>query len=267
MSSAPSSGAASLPSDGIRCHRDGPVLRITFDRPHVLNAVTSAVLDDLSELLTETGADPAIRVVVLAGAGRAFSSGADLTTVTDLPPEATLHAANRVIRALSTIPQPVVATVHGPAAGVGCSIALACDLVLASTDAFFQLAFVNVGLMPDGGATLLVPANIGRARAMHLSLLGERLPAQRAADWGLIHRVVEPSSLADDVDELVTRLSRAAPLAMAATKRAVNAATLGGLEGSLGRETEGQTALLGSEDFATAVAAFQNKQTAYFTGR
>ncbi|BBH68452.1 enoyl-CoA hydratase [Actinoplanes sp. OR16] len=251
----------------IDCHRDGPVLRLTFNRPHVLNAVTSQVLDDLTELLTETAEDPAVRVIVLSGAGRAFSSGADLTTVTDAPPAATLHSANQLIRTLIALPQPVVASVHGPAAGVGCSIALACDFVLASTDAFFQLAFVKVGLMPDGGATLLVPANIGRARAMSLSLLGERLPATTAAEWGLIHRVVDPSSLKNDVDELATRLSRAAPLALTAAKRAVNAATLGVLEDSLKREAEGQSALLESSDFQTALAAFRSKQTPYFTGR
>ncbi|WP_328474961.1 enoyl-CoA hydratase [Actinoplanes sp. NBC_00393] len=248
-------------------HRDGPVLRITFNRPQVLNAVTSTVLDDLTDLLTETGEDPEVRVVVLAGAGRAFSSGADLTTPSDRPPAATLHAANRVIRALGAIPQPVVAAVHGPAAGVGCSIALAADLVLASSNAFFQLAFVNVGLMPDGGATLLVPANIGRARAMSLAMLGERLPATTAAEWGLIHRVVDADALPDAVDELATRLSRAAPLAVTAAKRAVNAATLGALEDSLKRETEGQTALLGSEDFQTALTAFRDKQTPSFSGR
>ncbi|WP_433824385.1 enoyl-CoA hydratase-related protein [Actinoplanes sp. CA-015351] len=250
----------------ITCHRDGPILRLTFNRPHVLNAVTPAVLDDLTELLTETAEDPSVRVVVLAGAGRGFSSGADLGADFSSP-EATLHAANRLIRCLGTLPQPVVAAVQGPAAGVGASIALACDLVLASTTAFFQLAFVNIGLMPDGGATLLVPANIGRARALRLALLGERLPAAIAADWGLIHQVVDPPDLAGAVDQLATRLSRAAPLALAAAKRAVNAATLGGLEDSLERELVGQSALLGSEDFRTAVAAFRAKQTPDFAGR
>ncbi|MEU8242991.1 enoyl-CoA hydratase [Actinoplanes missouriensis] len=252
----------------IGCHRDGPILRITLNRPHVLNAVTEPVLHDLAELITEAGEDPEVRVIVLAGAGRAFSSGADLTTVTEVSsPAGTIHAANQVIRSIGAVPQPVVAAVHGPAAGVGCSIALACDLVLASSDAFFQLAFVRVGLMPDGGATLLVPAGIGRARAMSLALLGDRLPATTAAEWGLIHRVVGPDSLAADVDDLAGRLSRSAPLALTATKRAVNAATLGGLEDSMGRELEGQSALLTSADFRTAVSAFRAKQTPHFAGR
>jgi enoyl-CoA hydratase len=252
----------------IGCHRDGPVLRITLNRPHVLNAVTEGVLNDLADLVTETGEDPDVRVVVLAGAGRAFSAGADLTVTSKISsPAATIHAANRVTRALLGIPQPVVAAVHGPAAGVGCSIALAADLVLASTNAFFQLAFVNVGLMPDGGATLLVPANIGRARAMRLALLGERLPAATAADWGLIHRVVEPGELAPALDELVTRLSVAAPLALTGTKMAVNAATLSAVEDALARELTGQSALLESADFAAAVAAFREKRTPQFAGR
>jgi enoyl-CoA hydratase len=252
----------------ISCHRDGPVLRITLNRPHVLNAVTEGILNDLADLVTETGEDPAVRVVVLAGTGRAFSAGADLTVTSEVSsPAATIHAANRLIRALLGIPQPVVAAVHGPAAGVGCSIALAADLVLASSNAFFQLAFVNVGLMPDGGATLLVPAGIGRARAMRLALLGERLPATTAADWGLIHRVVDADELPSALDELVTRLSAAAPLALTDTKRAINAATLDNLEDALARELAGQSALLESADFATAAAAFREKRTPSFVGR
>ncbi|BAL89539.1 putative enoyl-CoA hydratase/isomerase [Actinoplanes missouriensis 431] len=252
----------------IGCRRDGPVLRITLNRPHVLNAVTETVLRDLADLITEAGEDPEVRVLVLAGAGRAFSSGADLTTVTEISsPAGTIHAANQVIRSIGAVPQPVVAAVQGAAAGVGCSIALACDLVLASSDAYFQLAFVRVGLMPDGGATLLVPAGVGRARAMSLALLGDRLPAATAAEWGLIHRVVDPASLAAGVDDLAGRLSRSAPLALAATKRAVNAATLGGLEDSMGRELEGQSALLTSADFQTAVSAFREKKTPDFAGR
>ncbi|GIE29451.1 enoyl-CoA hydratase [Actinoplanes italicus] len=252
----------------IGCHRDGAVLRITLNRPHVLNAVTEGILNDLADLITETGDDPDVRVLVLSGAGRAFSAGADLTVTSGISsPAGTIHAANRVIRALLGIPQPVVAAVHGPAAGVGCSIALAADLVLASANAFFQLAFVNVGLMPDGGATLLVPAAIGRARALRLALLGERLPATTAAEWGLIHRVVDAGDLGPALDELVARLSVAAPLALTGTKRAVNAATLGALEDSLARELTGQSALLESADFATAVAAFRDKRTPEFVGR
>ncbi|GAA0457171.1 enoyl-CoA hydratase [Actinoplanes capillaceus] len=251
----------------IDCHRDGPVLRITLNRPHVLNAVTEGVLDDLAELITEAGDDPDVRVLVLSGTGRAFSSGADLTVGDFSSPAGTIEAANRVVRAIRAVPRPVVAAVHGPAAGVGCSIALACDLVLTSTSAFFQLAFVNVGLMPDGGATLLVPANIGRARAMSLALLGERLPATTAAQWGLVYRVVEPEQLRPALDELTTRLSRAAPLALTETKHAVNAATLGDLEDSLARELTGQSALLESADFHTAVTAFAEKRTPDFVGR
>ncbi|GAA4971120.1 enoyl-CoA hydratase [Actinoplanes utahensis] len=257
-----------MTTDDIGVHHDGPVLRITLNRPRVLNAVTEAVLDDLADLVTEAGTDPDVRVLVLSGAGRAFSAGADLGSAAAVTsPEATVQAANRLIRALLAVPRPIVAAVHGPAAGVGCSIALACDLVLASSTAFFQLAFVNVGLMPDGGATLLVPAGVGRARAMALSLLGERLPATTAAAWGLVHRVVEPGELQPALDTLVTRLSTAAPLALTATKQAVNAATLGDLEGALQRELTGQSALLASTDFHTAAAAFLAKETPHFVGR
>lgn len=258
-------------SDEIAVRRDGAVLRITLNRPHVLNAVTEAVLVDLADVVEEAGADADVRVVVLTGAGRAFSSGADLggdaAASADNPPgPGTILAANRLARALRDSPKPVVAAVNGPAAGVGCSIALACDLVVASETAYFLLAFVNIGLMPDGGATALVPANVGRARAMQMALLGERIPAATALDWGLVHRVLPAADLDAAVEELAAKLAAGPPRALAATKRAVNAATLGQLDPALERELDGQSGLLTTADFVEAVQAFGEKRTPKFTG-
>jgi enoyl-CoA hydratase len=255
----------------VAVRREGAVLTISLNRPQVLNAVTAGVLADLGDLVEEAGDDPEVRVIVITGTGRAFSSGADLgggrKVSTDEPPSAdTLHAANRLARLLRTVPKPVIAAVNGPAAGVGCSIALACDLVVASESAYFLLAFVNIGLMPDGGATALVPANVGRARAMEMALLGDRIPAPTALAWGLIHRAVPADELAATVEALAAKLAAGAPRALAASKRAVNEATLGQLDPALERELEGQTVLLSTPDFVEALAAFGEKRAPRFTG-
>jgi enoyl-CoA hydratase len=252
--------------------RDGAALTITLNRPTRLNAVTAEVLEILGDRLQEAGQDPELRVIVLTGEGRAFSSGADLAAGGDQldsanpPGVETLDAANRLIRTIRDLPQPVIAAVNGPAVGVGCSIALGCDLVVAVESAYFLLAFINIGLMPDGGATALVPVNVGRGRAMQMALLGERIPAAIALDWGLIYRVVPEGDLDGVVAELVQRFATGAPRAAAATKQAVNAATLGPLDGALDRERDGQGALLASEDFVEAVQAFAAKRKPKFSG-
>ncbi|TQS45825.1 enoyl-CoA hydratase [Cryptosporangium phraense] len=252
----------------IEVDRDGAVLTIRLNRPERLNSVTTAVLDDLADLLEEAAADADVRVIVLAGNGRAFSSGADLKegATNGRPGTDTILAANRVVRALRDARQPTVAAVHGPAVGVGCSLALACDLVLASSDAYFLLSFTSIGLMPDGGATALVPTSIGRARAMAMALVPERIRAAEALAWGLIYRVVEADELDSSLKALTERLATGAPLALAATKRAINESTLGALEPALGRELENQGRLLQTDDLAEAVVAFAEKRPPKFTG-
>jgi enoyl-CoA hydratase len=263
---------------GVR--REGAVLTVTLNRPERLNAVTADVLDDLGDLLEEAGEDDGLRVVVLTGAGRAFSSGdlgADLGPGPGPgsgPAEAgrprgvrSLLAANRVVRSLRSMPQPVVAAVNGPAVGVGCSLALGCDLVVAAESAYFLLSFTSIALMPDGGATALVPAAIGRARAMEMALVPERIPAAVAHDWGMIYRVVPDGELAATVTRLVDRLAAGAPRALAATKLAVNAAALAGLDAALQTELEDQSRLLATADFAEAAGAFGERRPPVFTGR
>jgi enoyl-CoA hydratase/carnithine racemase len=257
--------------DEVAVRRDGAVLRITLNRPERLNAVTAPVLDDLADLLEEAAEDAAVRVVLLTGAGRAFSSGADLGGADGLDPAqppgpATLIAANRVVRAVQAAPQPVVAVVNGPAVGIGCSLALGCDLVLAADTAYFLLSFTSIGLMPDGGATLFVPAATGRARALEMALVPERVPAAQAREWGLIWRVVPAADLDAAVEALVARLLASAPRALAESKRAVNAVALAALDAALDREGEGQARLLRTADFAEGVAAFAAKRLPRFTG-
>ncbi len=163
--------------------------------------------------------------------------------------------------------KPVVAAVNGVAAGVGCSIALAADLVVAAESATFLLAFARVGLMPDGGSSATVAASIGRARAMRMGLLAEPLTASEALDAGLVTHVVPDEEFQAEVERMVRRLASGPPLALAATKRAVNAATLGGLEAALERERTGQTILLGTQDAAEGIRAFAEGRRPRFEGR
>lgn len=158
------------------------VLSVTIDRPESLNSLTKPVLAGMADAIEGAATDPRVKVVRLGGAGRGFSSGGAIS-VDDVwasgPPTDTVAEANRTVRAIVALPQPVVAVVQGPTVGCGVSLALACDLVLASDNAFFMLAHTNVGLMPDGGASALVQAAIGRIRAMHMALLPDRVPAPR----------------------------------------------------------------------------------------
>jgi enoyl-CoA hydratase len=171
-----------------------------------------------------------------------------------------------MIRAVVALDQPVVAGVHGVAAGVGCSLALACDLVVAGERASFLLAFTRIGLMPDGGATATVAASIGRARAMRMALLAEPLGAAAAHAAGLVSHLVPDGEVPATVDTLVERLLTGAPLALAATKRAVGAATLGELEMALERERTGQTVLLRTRDAAEGMRAFAQRRRPDFEG-
>lgn len=255
---------------GVQSQVSEGVLTATITRPDALNAVTAETLTSLSAAVEDAAADPSVAAIVLRGEGRAFCSGADLGTADDLAGEgsaATIDGANRLVAALRDTPLPVVAVVHGPCAGVGVPIALAADLVLASDTAFFMLAFTKIGLMPDGGSTALVAASIGRARAMHMALLAERIGAEDALAMGLVSAVHPADELETAVDAVVDRLRHGPRVAFAETKQAINAATLGSLDGAFRRERDGQVRLLGSADFAEGAAAFSTKRAPQFTDR
>lgn len=242
---------------------DERVLTITWNDPERLNGMTGEMLDAASDAVEQ--APDTTRVIVIAGAGRAFSTGARLDGA--LSGAEPMDVANRLIRAIVASPIPVVAAVNGPAAGFGCSVALAADITIAKQSAYFLLPFVNLGLMPDGGTTAVVAASIGRARASAMALLGERLPATEAASAGLIHAAVPDDGFDAEVDRIVTRLAAGPAVAYRATKQAVNAATLGGLDAALDRERDGQVALFATEDFAEGASAFMAKRTPTFVGR
>lgn len=243
------------------------VLRVTINRADALNACTTEMLRTIEAAFNDHDRDEDVRVAVLTGAGRGFCSGADIggkdgqTPATD-----TLDAASDVVSAIRRFPRPVVALTRGPVAGVGVSLAIACDLVLAADDAFFLLAFAKIGLMPDGGATALVAAAIGRARAMRMAMLAEKVPAARAHEWGLISHVEPADSFEAKAQQLVDELSAGPSLGYRAMKDAINEATLTELDNAFRRERRGQGDLLLTADYAEGAASFQERRPPRFTG-
>ena len=247
--------------DGLLIDETGAILRITLDRPDKFNALTADLIHAVADCIEQTTA----RVVVLTGNGKAFCSGADVSG--DKPSMDTLYAANRLTMTILESSTTVVAAVNGIAAGVGVSFALACDQQVVKQSAAFMLAFTKIGLMPDGGASLLVPAAVGRARAARMALLAEKVPAPQAAEWGLVSHVVSDEDFDAEVDRVVGAVAAAAPLALARTKQSINAATVAQMRAILGLEAAGQETLMFTEDFAEGVAAFQGKRAASFRGR
>jgi enoyl-CoA hydratase len=250
--------------NGISAESDGPVLRIRLDRPDKLNAVDTPMLDQLSAQLVIASADESIRAVLLTGAGRAFCSGGDLTGGDTA---GAADAANRVVRAITALPKPVVAGVHGAAAGFGCPLALACDLVVAAPSAFFQLAFSRVGLMPDGGASALLPMLIGRARYARMAMTAEKISAATAFDWGVVSYVTTDDDYGTVLEQVLQSVARGPTVSLAWTKRALAAATLGPLEAVQAIEAEGQLALIDTADFREGVRAFRERRPPEFHGR
>lgn len=248
------------------------VLRVRIDRPEVLNALTASMTDEIASLLERATSRADIRVVVLTGTGAAFSAGADISGA-DAHEQfdvSALDRANRLVRAIVELDKPVLAAINGVAAGVGCSAALACDLVVAAESASFLLAFARIGLMPDGGATASVAASIGRARAMRMALLAEPLTATEAYAAGLVTHLVThlapDAGFPDLVAGLAARLATGPPLAYAAAKKAVNAATLHQLDSALERERTGQSVLLRTADVTEGMRAFSERRRPVFRG-
>lgn len=244
---------------------EGGVLTLTMNRPETINALPASMVGTMEAVVRAASRHDAVRVLVLRGAGKGFCSGADLDP--DAPPSPdTLDLGAALVTAMRKFPRPIVSVVQGPCAGIGVSIALAADLVVASEKAFFLLAFANIGLMPDGGATALVAASVGRARAMRMALLGERVPAAQALDWGLITHVARVEEFDAEVEAVVGKLASGPTLAYGVTKEAVNDATLHQLNEALHRERYGQTSLMESHDFVEGVTAFRERRAATFLG-
>jgi 2-(1,2-epoxy-1,2-dihydrophenyl)acetyl-CoA isomerase len=253
--------------------QEGAVGRLTLNRPQTLNAWTAQFGDELKRAVEGEAAQDSVRAVLVTGAGRGFSSGADLKAGFDAAEDGMPNIKKELhdiyhpaIAGIRRLPKPVVAAVNGPAVGIGCSLALACDLVLAAESAFFGLAFVNVGLMPDGGSTALVPPAVGKARAFQMALLGERVPAPQALDWGLVNWVYPDEGLMAEAEALANKLAAGPTRSYASSKQALNNFLYGDLDAQLDLEAELQHALGRTKDFLEGTAAFVEKRDPSFSG-
>lgn len=262
--------------DTVNLHRRGAAAKIELNRPEKMNAWNHQFGLDLRAAVEAVAGDDEVRAVVITGAGRGFSSGADLREMgseEDVLEDGTadlykiLHERyHPLITAIREMPKPVVASVNGAAVGIGCSLALNSDLVVAAESAYLLLAFVNIGLVPDGGSSLLLPARAGHARAFEMAMLGERVPAAQALEWGLVNRVVPDDQLEAQTDELVDRLAAGPTRAYAGIKRQLNRWIYAGMEEQLELEATIQQEMANSGDFAEGVAAFAEKRSPSFQG-
>lgn len=252
---------------------DGGIARLTFNRPDKLNSFNTEMHAEVRHALAGLR-DSGARVLVLSGAGRGFCAGQDLgeraaapgSRPVDLGESIELHY-KPLILSLDALPMPVIAAVNGVAAGAGANIALACDLVIAARSASFVQAFSKLGLLPDSGGTWSLPRLVGTARALGLTLLGNRLPAEQAAAWGMIWQCVEDAELGPTVDALARQLAAAPPRALAWTKSAIRGSGRHSLADQLDIERDAQRELGRTNDYAEGVAAFIEKRTPKFTGR
>jgi 2-(1,2-epoxy-1,2-dihydrophenyl)acetyl-CoA isomerase len=259
----------------VNLHRAGAAATIELDRPDALNAWDGALGAELLEAVRSVAQDDEVRAVVVTGAGRAFSSGADLRDVSgrERTPEGHVDLRSLlneryhpIITTIRTMPKPVLAAVNGPAVGIGLSLALSADLIVAAESAYFLLAFVNIGLVPDGGSSLFVPTRVGLTRAAEMAMLGERVSAAQALEWGLINRVVPDERFADEVATLRDRLANGPTRSYAGTKRQLNHWLYTRMDEQLALEADVQQEMAASGDFAEGVAAFLEKRQAAFGG-
>ena len=254
--------------DNILTTRAGAVLHITLNRPGRLNSLDRPMHAALRQALDTAATNPAIRAVLLSGAGRGFCAGQDLAEVTpgqDLG-ETLEHRFNPLIRTLRALPKPVLCAVRGVAAGAGANLALACDIVLASDTARFIQAFVNIGLLPDAGGTWILPRLVGDARARGMAMLGEPVSATQAEAWGMVWRVVPDSELDDEALRLATRLAALPTEAMRLIKAAFLASAHNPLDRQLDLERDLQSEAGATPDFQEGMRAFLEKRPPRFTG-
>jgi 2-(1,2-epoxy-1,2-dihydrophenyl)acetyl-CoA isomerase len=263
-----------MPYETVDLRIEDGVAEITLNRPERLNAWNARFGDELREALLKDAAQDSVRSVLITGAGRGFSSGADLKEMLEqgaageVPDvgEMLRTRYHPIIKGIRELPKPVVAAVNGPAVGIGCSLALACDLIWAAESAVFGLAFVNIGLVPDGGSTFLVPVAAGKARALEMALLGEPIPAERALEWGLINRVVPDGELLEQARDLARSLAQGPTRSYANSKRALNNSLLKIMDEQLDLEADMQGEMVKTTDFVEGVSAFVEKRDARFTG-
>lgn len=250
---------------------EGGIARIALSRPAVLNALSPEMVEEIDAALDEAEQAEA-RCLLLTGTGRGFCSGADIDLNRVVPGEMDAGLflethVNPLIERLSLLPFPTVTAVNGGAVGAGCSLALCGDIVLAARSAYFLQAFINIGLIPDGGATWLLPHSVGRARALKMVLLGEKIPAELASDWGLIAGVVDDAALEAEALALARRFEKGPTVAYGLTRRAIKEGMSGSLGDALAAERACQREAGWTADFGEGVRAFADRRPAIFQGR
>ncbi len=249
---------------------DSGIARLTLNRPDRLNSFTVQMHEEVRDALDRLGD---ARVLVLTGAGRGFCAGQDLNDRAVAPGaqidlgESVEKYYNPLVRRLTGLQMPVIGRVNGVAAGAGANIAFACDIVIAAKSAKFIQSFANIGLIPDSGGTWVLPRLVGQARALGLALTAEPLPAEKAAEWGLIWKAVDDDALDAEVDALATRFATAPTMGLAAIKRMIRESWSHSLDDELDRQRDMMRELGFSDDYREGVAAFMEKRTPKFTGR
>lgn len=259
----------------VTVRRDGPLLRVTLDRPSRRNSLSHAMIDVLVNTLTEAATDDTLRVVHIAGAGDDFCAGADWVATNasgERPRTGDLvrripHTSHRVIELVHSIALPVVATVRGWAVGLGCNLALGADFTVAAADAVFWEPFLARGFSPDTGSTWLLPRLVGLARAKRMLLLGEKVNGTDAADWGLIHQVVDPTDLDAAAEQLLARLAAGPTIALGLAKQALHYGQQASLPQSMTQELFNLELSCRTADFKEGLAAFKQRRTPDFQGR
>ncbi len=253
---------------------DGGAARLTLNRPDRLNSFTVKMHEEIAAALDAIDADKTVRTLFITGAGRGFCAGQDLSDRAVSPGGASVDLGesvekryNPLIRRLTSLPMPVVAVVNGVAAGAGASLAFAADIVIAARSAKFIMSFANIGLVPDSGSSWALPRLAGQARALGLALTGEPLPAETAADWGLIWKCVDDDRLVEETDALAQRFASAPTRGLAETKKLMRGAFSRPLDAQLDLERDRMRELGRSEDYSEGVDAFLNKRKPVFKGR
>ncbi len=253
--------------------KSGGIATVALNRPKKLNAFDGTMHEELYDALDKAATDDEVRCVVLRGEGKGFSAGADLAQIVegaegdpDLG-EYLRSTYSRLVSRMVTIEKPIVAALHGPVYGAGVGIALACDLRVAAESAKFSVAFIKIGLMPDAGVSFLLPRVVGLGRAMEMSMLGDAVEAEEALRIGLVNRIVQDDTLAEEAAALAGRLAAMPTSALGKVKHSLYASFESDLETALEREAEGQTFCGYTHDHREGVAAFFEKREAKFTGR
>ncbi|HVN43581.1 MAG TPA: enoyl-CoA hydratase-related protein [Steroidobacteraceae bacterium] len=252
----------------ILMQQEGGIATLTLNRPATLNALNRSIVAELIDAFDRVRDEHVARALLITGAGRAFSSGAELAggLPQDCGAELETHY-NPLLERLMALPLPVICAVNGPAAGAGCSLALAADIVLAARSAYFLQAFINIGLVPDVGSTWMLPRIVGRARAQAMMLLGERIPAERAEQWGMIYRCVDDAALGPESLAIATKLANGPTRAYALLRQALRESLECSLTESLQIERTNQWHAGRTQDFLEGVTAFLGKRPPSFQGK